>query len=404
MQFNLANFLRGISKALDFIEEDLFGLPTNHSKRIALIAVRLGQEMNMSPEELFDLTALALLHDNGASIKLLQDSQKASMLEKQNLAESMQQHCVIGERNVASFSFMTSPANIILYHHENHDGTGFFGKRGDKIPLMSRIIHLADKLDLDCGIKNAADNASERGRVSAYVKRYKGTYFSPETADVFLLLAEQESFWNELNDAAISLALLRYTPDFSIDFSYGEIREMTRTFSKIIDAKSAFTELHSSGLAEKVEKMATYYGFDEDTVQQMLIAADLHDLGKMAVSNAILDKPGVLTAAEFDKIKTHPGVARVCLEEIKGFESIVQWIYQHHEKLDGSGYPQGLKGESLDFNSRLLTCLDIYQALTEERPYRKAMDHESAVTVLRTMARKNLIDPRIVEDIACLFQ
>jgi len=299
---------------------------------------------------------------------------------------------------------MTSSLNIILYHHENHDGTGFFGKRGDEIPLMSRIIHLADKLDLECGIKNAADNASERGRVTAYVKRHAGTYFSPETADVFLLLAEQESFWNELTDATISQALLRYTPDFSMEFSYGEIREMTRTFSKIIDAKSAFTELHSSGLAEKVEKMAAYYGFDEDTAQQLLIAADLHDLGKMAVSNAILDKPGALTAAEFDKIKTHPGVARVCLEEIKGFESIVQWIYQHHEKLDGSGYPQGLTGEGLDFNSRLLTCLDIYQALTEERPYRKAMDHESAVTALRTMARKNLIDPRIVEDIARIFQ
>ena len=404
MQFNLANFLRGISKALDFIEEDLFGVPTNHSKRIALIAVRLGREMNMSPEELFDLTALDLLHDNGASIKLLQDSQKASMLEKLNLVESMQQHCVIGERNVASFCFLTSPVNVIQYHHENHDGTGFFGKRGDEIPLMSRIIHLADKLDLDCGIKNAADKASERNRVIDYVKRYKGTYFSPETVDVFFLLAEQESFWNELTDATISRALLRYTPDFRMDYSYGEIREMTKTFSKIIDAKSAFTKLHSSGLADKVEKMAAYYGFDEDTAQQMLIAADLHDLGKMAVNNAILDNPGVLTTAEFDKIKTHPEVARVCLEEIIGFESIVRWIYQHHEKLDGSGYPQGLKGESLDFNSRLLTCLDIYQALTEERPYREAMDHESALTALRTMARKNLIDPRIVEDIARLFQ
>jgi len=403
MLFNLANFLRGISKALDFIEEDLFGVPTNHSKRIALIAVRLGREMGMTPEELFDLIALALLHDNGASIKLLQDSRKASMLEKQNLAEGMQQHCIIGERNVASFCFLTSPVNVIQYHHENHDGTGFFGKRGDEIPLMSRIIHLADKLDLDCGIKNVADDASERGRVTAYVKRHRGSYFSPETADVFLRLAEQESFWNELTDAAISRALLRYTPDFSMDYSYGEIRDLTRTFSKIIDAKSAFTELHSSGLAEKVEKMAAYYGFDEDTAQQMLIAADLHDLGKMAVSNAILDNPGVLTAAEFDKIKTHPGVARACLEEIKGFESLVQWIYQHHEKLDGSGYPQGLTGEGLDFNSRLLTCLDIYQALTEERPYREAMDHESAVTALRTMARKNLIDRRIVEDIARFF-
>jgi len=254
MLFNLANFLRGISKALDFIEEDLFGVPTNHSKRIALIAVRLGREMGMTPEELFDLIALALLHDNGASIKLLQDSRKASMLEKQNLAEGMQQHCIIGERNVASFCFLTSPVNVIQYHHENHDGTGFFGKRGDEIPLMSRIIHLADKLDLDCGIKNVADDASERGRVTAYVKRHRGSYFSPETADVFLRLAEQESFWNELTDAAISRALLRYTPDFSMDYSYGEIRDLTRTFSKIIDAKSAFTELHSSGLAEKSRK------------------------------------------------------------------------------------------------------------------------------------------------------
>jgi len=325
------------------------------------------------------------------------------MLEKQNLVESMQQHCLIGEHNVASLCFMASPVNIILYHHENHDGTGFFGKKGDEIPLMSRIIHLADKLDLDCGIKKAADDASERDRVTAYVKRHKGTYFSPETAHVFLLLAEQESFWDELTDATISRALLKYTPDFSTDFPYGEIREMTRTFSKIIDAKSAFTVRHSSGLAEKTEKMATYYGFDEDTTQQMLIAADLHDLGKMAISNAILDKPGVLTAAEFDKIKTHPGVARICLEEIKGFESIVQWIYHHHEKLDGSGYPQGLTGERLDFNSRLLACLDIYQALTEERPYREAMDHESAMISLRTMASKNLIDQRIVDDIARLF-
>lgn len=404
MLFNLANFLRGISKALDFIEEDLFGVLTNHSKRIALIAVRLGQEMKMTPEELFDLTALALLHDNGASIKILQDSQKASILEKQNLVESMQQHCVIGEQNVASFFFLTSPVNIIKYHHENDDGTGFFGKQGDKIPLMSRIIHLADKLDLDCGIKKAADDASERDRVTAYVKRHTGIYFSSEIADVFLLLAEQEPFWNELTDATISQALLRYTPDFSMDFSYGEIRKMTRTFSKIIDAKSAYTELHSSGLAEKVEKMAAYYGFDEDTAEQLLIAADLHDLGKMAISNKILDNPSVLTAAEFDKIKTHPGVARICLEEIKGFELIVQWIYQHHEKLDGSGYPQGLTGEYLDFNSRLLTCLDIYQALTEERPYRKAMDHESAMITLRKMAAKNLIDPRIVEDIAFIFQ
>ncbi|MCX7025983.1 MAG: HD domain-containing protein [Spirochaetes bacterium] len=404
MLFNLANFLRGISKALDFVEEDLFGVPTNHSKRIALIAVRLGREMKMTSKELFDLIALALLHDNGASIKILQDSLRGSTLERQNLAESMKKHCIIGEQNVANFCFMTNPVNIIQYHHENHDGTGFFGKHGDEIPLMSRIIHMADKLDLDCRIKNAADDSSDRDRVITYVKDHEGTDFSPEIADIFILLAEQETFWNELTDKAISQALLRYTPDFSIDNSYREIREMTKTFSKIIDAKSTFTELHSSGLAEKVGKMTTYYGFNEDTAEQLLIAADLHDLGKMAVSNKILDNPGILTDAEFNKIKTHPGVAKICLEEIQGFELIVQWIYQHHEKLDGSGYPQGLTGERLSFESRLLTCLDIYQALTEERPYRKAMDHRAATMALRKMATKNLIDQQIVNDIAQFFQ
>lgn len=404
MLFNLASFLRGISKALDYIEEDLLGVRTNHSKRIALIAMRTGQSMNMSDKELFDLIALSLLHDNGASLTILEDSLHGDLAHRLNIIESLKKHCIIGEDNISKFKFMTNQENVIKYHHENYDGTGFFGIRGDEIPLMSQIIHLADKLDLDMNIKDCINDPSAKANSIAYVNKYKGIYFTPSVADIFFTLAESDTFWYELTDGAIAEELMRNTPDFFFEYSYQEIRNITKTFSKIIDAKSSFTQLHSSGLAEKTGKMAEFYEFDEETTQQLLIAADLHDLGKMAVSNNILDKPGVLTAVEFEKIKIHPGVGKVCLEEIKGFERIAQWIFQHHEKLDGSGYPQGLTGEKLDFKSRLLTCLDIYQALTEERPYRKAMDYKSAAKVLMDMAEKNLIDPQIVKDIIQYLQ
>ncbi|MCX7026446.1 MAG: HD domain-containing protein [Spirochaetes bacterium] len=236
------------------------------------------------------------------------------------------------------------------------------------------------------------------------MNKYKGTHFAPRVVDIFIPLAERDALWHELADGAISKKLMLNTPEFFFEYSYEEIRNITKTFSKIINAKSSYTQLHSSGLAEKTEKMAKFYAFDEEITQQLLIAADLHDLGKMAVSNKILDKPGILTAKEFGEIKIHPGVGKACLDGIKGFELIVQLIFQHHEKLDGSGYPQGLIGEKLDFKSRLLTCLDIYQALTEERPYRKGMNHKAAAKVLKDMAEKNLIDAQIVNDIIQFLQ
>lgn len=403
MIFNTNEFLRAISRALDFVEMDLFGVASNHSKRIALIAVKIGQRMNMSEEESADIISLALLHDNGASLKILHERLSGNIKEKQNQLESMKEHCRIGEENVSEFQFRSNSLNVIIYHHENYDGTGFFGKKSDEIPLISQIIHLADKLDLEFDLKSISNNPSSTKSIVAYVKKYSGTYFSPEVVNVFKCLIELNSFWCELTDDAIDHALKMYIPDLSGEYNYREIRKITKTFSRIIDAKSAFTQLHSSGLAEKVEKMVTYYDFDKDTSEKLIIAADLHDLGKLAISNTILDKPETLTEIEFEEIKRHPVVSKDCLEGIKGFEQIVKWIYQHHEKLDGSGYPQGLTGETLDFQARLLTCLDIYQALIEDRPYREAMDHFSAMNVLHDMAIKKLIDQQIVNDINKIF-
>ena len=147
----------------------------------------------------------------------------------------------------------------------------------------------------------------------------------------------------------------------------------------MIYAQSEFTQTHSSGLSEKLEKMAEFYKMDTIIALKLLIATDLHDLGKLVISNDILDKPGKLSKEEFEEIMKHPKITRLCLQDINGFEEIAKWAGNHHEKLDGSGYPEGLIAKDLDFNSRLITCLDIYQALREDRPYRKSMNHNKAL-------------------------
>ena len=150
-------------------------------------------------------------------------------------------------------------------------------------------------------------------------------------------------------------------------------------------------------------KMAKYYHFDTTTKYKLLIASDLHDLGKLAISNTILDKPGTLTTEEFETIKMHPVVTRSCLQELSGLEDISNWAGNHHEKLDGSGYPNKLHANELDFPSRLICCLDIYQALREKRPYRNAINHTNAIAILYEMAESGQIDKQIVKDINLVF-
>lgn len=400
MDFNLNEFLGSVANTLDIIEIEIFGMATNHSKRIAYVSIKIAEELRLSNHEIFDLVSLAIMHDNGACMKILQDHLKdATTREKINILESRKEHCVIGEKNLENFPFLTKPQNIIRYHHEKFDGSGFFGLSNDEIPLMAQIIALADTLDLTFDLRNSLNKEN----VTEFVQLHRGTYFSPILSDVFLKISDQDAFWEALADQNIDNNLKKVTPNFSHELNYQEIHTITKTLSKIIDAKSEFTQAHSSGLSERLESMAEFYKMDTIMMFKLLIATDLHDLGKLAVSNKILDKPGKLSDQEFEEIKKHPAITRLCLQDINGFEEITNWASNHHEKLDGSGYPVGLIARDLDFNSRLIACLDIYQALREERPYRKPMDHNKAMEILKNMAKMGQLDHNIIVDINSVF-
>jgi HD-GYP domain-containing protein (c-di-GMP phosphodiesterase class II) len=400
MVFDINEFLEAVSNVLDVIETDIFGVSTNHSRRIAYFSNRLANALGLSPDMQYDLVALSILHDNGASLKILHDNLLGSAKSKQNLVESRQEHCTIGEQNVSSFPFLTTPENIILYHHEKFDGSGFFGRSGREIPLMSQLINLADTLDLNFDLKNAYNRKSDQDEIIEFIKVQSGKGFDPELAGIAVQIISRNEFWEHLSDEYINDVLKQITPPYKREMNYEEIRDITKIFSHIIDAKSEFTMMHSSELAGKMSRMAQFYGIDGDEYWKLMIASDLHDLGKLGISNLILDKPGQLTEAEFSVIKEHPITAKKSLEQVQGFDDISEWAYNHHEKLNGAGYPRGLQFDVLDFNSRLLACLDIYQALGEERPYRKAMSRDDSIAILQQMAQDGLLDAKITEDIA----
>jgi HD-GYP domain-containing protein (c-di-GMP phosphodiesterase class II) len=403
MFLNLVDLLSGISIALDFSEIDIFGVPTNHSRRVAYISNKIGEKLNMSHEFIFDLLALSMLHDNGISLTILNDTiRKHSSIERDQF-ELIQEHCIIGETNLQHFPFLTNAKNVIKYHHENDNGTGFFGIKGDQVPLMSQIIHLADFIDLNFKINTDLTNRSLIKSVKDYVRNNEAILFSKKVCDVFFEVAKDSSFWRGLHDSLIAIQIKETVNKYVFEYDYQDIRKITKTFSSIIDAKSEYTQVHSASVSKDAETMAKYYNMGIEETNELLMAADLHDLGKLGISSEILLKPSSLTEEEFSKIKEHPTIAYECLKHIAGFENIAKWIYNHHEKLDGSGYPRGISQEELDFNSRLLTCLDIFVALQENRPYRIGMTLTQTFFTMQEMVDTHKIDGNIYYDIKKVF-
>ena len=397
MLLNLNEFLTSVSFALDFVEMDILGMTSNHGKRTAYISIKIAEQLNLDTDELKDISALAILHDNGISYSGLGDD--LSNMDSQNLDmfEKNKWHCIVGEKNIITYPFNTNVTNVIKYHHEKYDGTGFFKLKGNEIPLMSQIIALADRIESRFDIKNNELNMQKD--ILSFAESKKEKDFSSKIVDAFLRVTENKKFWEDLKDPCINTVLRESLPDNTLDLTFNQIHEITKVFSEIIDSKSRYTRRHSKDLSIKAGIMADFYKYKPEEKMKLIIAADLHDIGKLAVPNTILDSPNKLSDGEFQVVKKHPYYTRVVLEQIKGFEEITNWAANHHEKLNGMGYPYGLTAKDLDFNSRLMGCLDIYEALTEERPYRKSLSHKEAMDILYDMSHNGFVDESITKDI-----
>ena len=393
MELDVLGLVAACSYALDCVETELVHVTSRHAKRVAYMSVCVAEQLGICGKDLQDLAVYALLHDN-ALTQYIQEELHSNLTDMKEMPR-IGVHCSIGEENIQGFPFHTDVKNVILYHHENADGSGPFGKKSEEVPLFSRIIHLCDLLDQACCRKAFTTETWEWAK--DVLQRIRGTMVDEECAEALERIFSEEYFLSLGGNFEASL--WNKVPRQKQELDFSQIKKLAGFFAKIVDYKSPFTSTHSIGVAERAEKLSRYMGFDEETVQKMYLAGALHDIGKVAVGNEILEKPDRLTDAEFAVMKHHAAYTYNILSEIDDFEEIRDFAAFHHERLDGTGYPFGKDASELNVQERMMVCIDIYQALTESRPYKKGMSHERACEILKNMADKGWLDMDIIDKI-----
>lgn len=401
MEIDIIGLLSAFSFALDCVEAELIHVTSNHGKREAYMSVCMAEKMGVSDDALRDLAACAFLHDNALTQyineEFYSDISNIDTLKVSSddiTPRQLGMHCIYGEKNLKKYPFKTGVKDVILYHHEEADGSGPFEKKWTEVPLFARIIHFSDMLDAFCKAQKFDEDVFNKA--VHFIEKNKDKRFDSEVTKMFFDAFDKDEF-SRLGDEHIEEYFWEKVPCEKSFYSFNVLKDLADLFAKIIDYKSEFTSRHSLGVARTASKISEIMGYDKVICDKMYLAGTLHDVGKIAIGNEILEKPARLTDEEFAKMKNHAGYTYMILSKVDGFEEIRDIAAFHHERLDGSGYPFGKRADELTTLQRIMACADIYQALTEKRPYKDGMDHDKACEILKDMADKNWIDKNITE-------
>jgi len=390
MKIAMDMLCRVFSHALDIIEEEQIGSTDYHSMRVAALCAAMGRQLGFDDDTLSALCVCALFHDNALTEYHLYKN------EGEQFINNMILHCEKGQSNMSWLPFKKDISGFVLYHHECENGNGPFKKKEGEFPLEAALIAAADSIDVAYQLQYIPDAGLHvlRDKIAANAGAY-----STKAATGILLDVLDTVMLEKLRDGNISLTMDKSLPRWEVELSDASVIKIAGFISRIIDFKSKFTCKHTSQIANRAWLMAGYYGYGKEDKAALFLASSLHDIGKIAVPVEVLEKCGFLSDDEYQIIINHARFTHDWLGRIPDFETIRNWAANHHEKLNGSGYPFRKRGEELDFNSRLIACLDIYQAVSEERPYHSARSHAETMPVLYSMADKNLIDEKIVKDV-----
>jgi HD-GYP domain-containing protein (c-di-GMP phosphodiesterase class II) len=384
MKINIFELLICLTNAGDLISPNLVG----HHQQVAYLAFKIAEQLNLPENQRRELLLAGLLHDVGA----LSLNERLELIEEE--PPSAQDHAYKGARLIEGFPPLYNVANIIRYHHVPWNNGESKTVKGNQVPLSSHIIHLADRIAVLVDRKH--DIIGQVTNIRNKILEQKNTTFAPELVDAFISMSEQEYIWLDITYKPLLYILPNIISFDNIDLDMDDIIKLTKIFANIIDFRSPFTANHSAGVAKTAEKLAEFAGFSENECKMMLVAGYLHDLGKLAVRNEVLEKPSKLNVTEFNEIRSHTFYTYRLLQAIKEFETINIWASLHHEKLNGKGYPFHLTAKSIPMGSRIMAVADIFTAITENRPYRKGMDNDQVVTVLRSMVNNQSISSYIV--------
>lgn len=380
---NLGNLILSLSDALDLAYNSL----AMHQQRTAFIAWQLGQAAGLDEKRIEEVFIAGLLHDIGA----LTVEEKKSLHD--NETTETENHCIKGQILFESNPWLQSSAILVRNHHR--DWTDWKESRNTPEAFSSQLLYLADHLER-CIDRNTYILHQEKA-IQESIKELAGRQIDGNIVDLFLDVSRREEFWLDLTSPRLYSLLLHHGPFRMIEIDLDNILVFAELLCMIIDFKSPFTAAHSSGVTRCSMLLAGMVGMSESEVKLMEAAGLLHDLGKLVVPNAILEKPGPLTPAEFAVIKQHTYHTYFILSTIRGLELISEWAAYHHERLDGKGYPFRREAGEINLGARIMCVSDIFTALAEDRPYRKGMSIAGITSILEDQASRGIQDRRIVK-------
>lgn len=392
MQFNIQpiNLVRALSLALELSTGGL----SKHHWRTAMIANRIAEQINLDITERPVLLYATLLHDLGAASNW-SEKRKLHGLEYN---WDIYAHAEEGYNLLKDSVQFGTLAEPIRHHHDRWDGSNPSGLGGKDIPIISRIISLADRLEVM--LRDDKYVFEQRAAILSNIRKFSGSYFDPDLVKALHEFARQESFWLDLANPHYYQNFFRNVDALGrIHLGIDDIINIAEIFATIIDSTSRFTARHSRSVSIVSAFMAQSKGYSLEEIKMMRIAGLLHDLGKLAVPNEILEKPDKLTEQEMAIVKQHPYYTYRILEQIDGFGIIAEWAAFHHETLDGAGYPFRTNENQLKLGSRIIAVADVFVALTEERPYRKQLEKKEVEKIMRSMVDNRKLDGNIVADL-----
>jgi len=415
----LGELLGALSHALDMTE----GQPVGHCMRSCWIGQQIGRAIGLSTAELRDLFYTTLLKDAGCSsnaarlCELFLTDDLAFKRERRTVGMSLpsllrfvirhtgpaagvrervraianvvqnggeihreltEQRSSRGAQIARRLRFSDDVADAIQSLDEHWDGSGQpQGLAGKEIPLFSRLALLAQAVD---AFHTSAGPQATREEIA----RRSGRMFDPRLADAFAVLARDPAFWRQLASDDLEQAVLEMEPAQEaqpVDDDY--LDDIAAAFGQVVDAKSPWTAGHSARVGLITEQVARQLGVNAPERRWLHRGALLHDIGKLGVSNRILDKAGPLDTAEWAAVQRHALHTEQILGRIGSFGVLARVAGAHHEKLDGTGYPCGLDARHIRLETRIITTADIFDALTADRPCRAAMPPDRALQVMR---------------------
>ncbi len=414
----LDEILSALSHALDITE----GQPRGHAVRTAMITTRIGEILKLPDEDRERLYYATLLKDAGCSsnavrvykvfawddlltkrdVKLADWSNPIEsirfalehMMPGSNLIQKLIHalketrgspgvmdevtlvRCTQGARIARYIGFDEHVAKAIEYLDEHWDGKGSpYKLKGEQIPLLARILSMAQTMEVF---------ASTLGVQATYemLDKRRGRWFDPELVKVARSFQNDTEFWRHHADHLQNPKRELPPAEFTRKATSADIDRICEAFAMIVDAKSSFTAEHSRRVAQYAVEIAQSFGWNAEQVQFIYRAGLLHDIGKLGVSNAILEKPARLTDEEFQQVRNHPRYSYEILRQVSAFEWLAEVAGAHHERLDGKGYWRGLTAEELTIEMRILAVADVFDALSAERPYRSALPLREVFTIM----------------------